>query len=191
MLTCHLLDGHANGRSRSSPSITTAASDAPETYVPKWPNPGVRREQLSRGGGCVSARFAGRARVGLIASSSVCSLFLFLFLCSLCFFSVPIMESLMSRSGAPYRSNLPNPWARIAPPRLLDAVLEQQRTQTTNYADNSLEGKECVCLMPPGFLQMSHSSALLRQAKLPKLPASSYSVPSRRKGGFNIAILGI
>lgn len=139
MLTCHLLDeyGHANGRSRPSPSITTAASDAPENYVPKWSNPGVRREQLSRGGGCVSARFAGRARVGLIASSSVCSLFLFLFLCSLCFFSVPIMESLMSRSGAPYRSNLPNPWARIAPPRLLDAV----RVRTTTDTDNQLRGQ--------------------------------------------------
>ncbi|KAL7958957.1 hypothetical protein V8C34DRAFT_131109 [Trichoderma compactum] len=44
---------------------------------------------------------------GSYASSSVSS-FLLLFLCSLCFFSVPIMESLMSRSGAPYRSNLPS-----------------------------------------------------------------------------------
>ncbi|KAL7788489.1 hypothetical protein V8C43DRAFT_287727 [Trichoderma afarasin] len=84
------------------------------------------------------------------------------------------MESLMRTSGAPYRSNLPNPSARIAPPRLLDAMLEQQRTQTTNYADNSLEGKGCVCLMPPGFLQMSHFSVLLHQAKLSNLPASSY-----------------
>ncbi|KAL6700318.1 hypothetical protein J3F84DRAFT_117758 [Trichoderma pleuroticola] len=104
---------------------TTAASDAPENYVPKWPNPGVRREQLSRGGGCASARFAGRARVGLIR----------LFVCVFFFsFSFPLFSFLFLRSY--YGVVDDQKWCRVqvqftepsagTAPCLLDAVFEQQ-----------------------------------------------------------------